>query len=267
VTSPIAHNRDDTVDRMPEQPTATEYTIDELATAARVPSRTIRFYQSKGALPSPKIRGRVAYYGPEHMERLKLIGSLQDRGLSIKAIRDLLVQADKGELALNEWLGLEQQLQEPWANDRARLVSEAELAELIGQRPGAIAELIRLGTVERRGDSYLVASPALLQVALRLEAAGVDFATSGTAAAMVRRHLKRACAELVQHFYKRIGDGFGRDVTASDLGDAYRALRPLGQEAVRVMFAQEMERALRKLIDSGVTSDLPAKAKRSQRRR
>src|SRR5207302_4738297 len=82
---------------------ATEYTIDQLATLTRVPSRTIRFYQSKGALPSPRIRGRVAYYGPDHIERLKLIGSLQDRGLRIRAIRDLLVQADKGELALNEW--------------------------------------------------------------------------------------------------------------------------------------------------------------------
>jgi DNA-binding transcriptional MerR regulator len=263
----MAHNRADTVDDMPDEPTETEYTIDELATAARVPSRTIRFYQSKGALPGPKIRGRVAYYGPEHLERLKLIGTLQDRGLSIRAIRDLLVQADKGELAINEWLGLEQQLQEPWANDRPRLVSEAELAELVGNRPGAIGELLRLGTVERRGDSYLIESPALLQVALRLEAAGIDFATADGAAQLVRRHLKRACGELVTHFYKRIGDGFGRDVTAGDLGDAYRALRPLGQEAVRVMFAQEMERAVRKLLDSGATSDLPAKVKRSQRRR
>src|SRR5581483_4206385 len=87
-----------------------EYTIDELATRTRVPSRTIRFYQSRGALQTPQIRGRVAYYGPAHIERLKLIGSLQDRGLSIRAIRDLLQQVDKGELSLNEWLGLEQQL-------------------------------------------------------------------------------------------------------------------------------------------------------------
>src|SRR5215470_19199816 len=120
----------------------TEYTIDELATLTRVPSRTIRFYQSRGALPHPQLRGRVAYYGPEHVERLKLIGSLQDRGLRIRAIRDLLAQADKGELALNEWLGLEQQLQEPWANDRPKVVSDAELGELIGNRPGAIAELL-----------------------------------------------------------------------------------------------------------------------------
>src|SRR6184192_3936279 len=81
-----------------------EYTIDELAAVARVPSRTIRFYQSTGALPRPRIRGRVAYYDESHIARLKLIGTLQDRGLRIRAIRELLVRADRGELALNEWL-------------------------------------------------------------------------------------------------------------------------------------------------------------------
>lgn len=247
---------------------APEYTIDELATLTRVPSRTIRFYQSKGALPSPQIRGRVAFYGPAHIERLKLIGSLQDRGLRIRAIRDLLTQADKGELALNEWLGLEQQLQEPWANDRPRVVTEAELHQLMGEpRPGAIAELLRLKQIERRGDSYLVHSPALFQVALRLEAAGIDFETGVGASAILRKYLGRAAGELTSFFYKRIGEGFGREVTAGEVSEAYKALRPLGQEAVRVVFAQEMERALRKLVDSGVTSELQAKVKRKQKRR
>jgi DNA-binding transcriptional MerR regulator len=224
---------------------APEYTIDELATLTRVPSRTIRFYQSKGALPSPLIRGRVAYYGPAHVERLKLIGSLQDRGLRIRAIRDLLQQADKGELALNEWFGLEEQLQEPWANDRPRVVTEAELLELMGDkaRPGAIGELLALRQIERHGDSYLIPSPALLQVGLRLEAAGIGFETGVGASEILRKYLGRAAADLTNYFYKHLDEG--------DVSEAYRALRPLGQEAVRVIFGKEMEKALRKLVDSG----------------
>ena len=247
---------------------ASSYTIDELATLTRVPSRTIRFYQSTGALQAPAIRGRVAYYGPDHVERLKLIGSLQDRGLRIKAIRDLLLQVDKGELSLNEWLGLEQQLHEPWANDRPRLLLPAELEQLLGeQRPGAIAELVRLEQIERKGDSYLVHSPALLQVALRLEAAGIDLPTGVGAAQILRKHLARATDELTTYFYKRVGQGFGRDLTARDVTDAYKALRPLGQEAVRVVFAQEMERALRRLVDSGAAAELPAKAHHKRRKK
>ena len=124
-------------DQSPADPPRTEYTIDELAAVAQVPSRTIRFYQSRGALMPPEIRGRVAYYGPRHVERLKLIAQLQDRGLRIDAIRDLLASIDRGEVDLAEWLGVEQQVQAPWANDQPRTVTEEELYELAGsRRPG-----------------------------------------------------------------------------------------------------------------------------------
>src|SRR5450755_873683 len=147
----------------PADPPRTEYTIDELAAAAKVPSRTIRFYQSRGALPAPEIRGRVAFYGPAHLDRLKLIAQLQDRGLRIDAIRDLVVSIDRGELDLAEWLGVEQQMQAPWANDQPRTVNEAELYDIAGtRRPGLLADLVRARLVERHGDVYLLRSPALL---------------------------------------------------------------------------------------------------------
>lgn len=250
---------------MTDEPTANEYTIDELATLMRMPSRTIRFYQSKGALPGPEIRGRVAFYGASHVERLKLIGTLQDRGLSIRAIRDLLSQVDKGELSLSEWLGLEQQLQEPWAADSPRVISDQELRSLLEDRPpGAVGELCRLELLERRGDSYYVRSPALLQLALRLDAAGIDFETAVGSADILRKRLRKAAEEMTAYFYRRTGSGFGRGASPGDLRDAYAAVRPLGLEAVRLVFAQEMERALRKLVESGATAELPAKARRKR---
>src|SRR6516164_7373347 len=114
------------------EPERGEYTIDELASVSRVPSRTIRFYQSRGALMPPEIRGRVAYYGQAHVDRLKLIAQLQDRGLRIDAIRVLLASIDRGELDLAEWLGVEQQVQAPWVNDKPRTVTEDQLYELAG---------------------------------------------------------------------------------------------------------------------------------------
>ena len=107
-------------DGMPPQeetppPGGASWTIDELAAQVGVPTRTIRFYQARGALMRPEIRGRVAYYGDAHVERLKLIAQLQDRGLRIDAIRDLVASIDKGELDLAEWLGIEQEVQAPWA--------------------------------------------------------------------------------------------------------------------------------------------------------
>ena len=106
-------------------PLAVGLTIDELAAHVGVPTRTIRFYQARGALMKPEIRGRVAYYGDLHVDRLKLIAQLQDRGLRIDAIRDLVTSIDRGELDLAEWLGIEHEVQAPWADDHARTVDES----------------------------------------------------------------------------------------------------------------------------------------------
>lgn len=240
---------------------AAEYTIDELAAKSGVPSRTIRFYQSAGAIPRPEIRGRVAYYSSAHVERLKLVADLQDRGLRIKAICELLGKIDKGELDLNEWLGLEAELGAPWADDKPRLIDERELSETIGERrPGMIADLVRLDLIERQKDGFLVPSPGLLQVAMRLHAAGVDLQTAAAGLSILRKHARRAARDLGKLFFKRAAAGFGRGARAGDLERAVPpggfpavigALRPMSQEALRIAFGREMERLLRELSESG----------------
>jgi len=240
-----------------------ELTIDELAAASRVPSRTIRFYQSRGALMAPEIRGRVAYYGHHHVERLKLIAQLQDRGLRIDAIGDLMKRIDRGEVDLAEWLGVEEQMQTPWVPDQPRTVSEAELYELAGtRRPGLLADLARADIVERKGDVYLLGSPALLAIAMKLEGVGIDLETAASASAILRKHLSRAVGELVDLFVDRIKDGHVSIAQASKLFDTFRSA---GVDSVRVLFAREMEGALRKLLASGKLAQLSARARAKKR--
>jgi DNA-binding transcriptional MerR regulator len=235
-------------------------TIDELAAHAGVPTRTIRFYQARGALMKPEIRGRVAYYGDGHVDRLKLIAQLQDRGLRIDAIRDLMASIDRGELDLAEWLGIEQEVQAPWADDQARTVDEAGLYLLAGtRRPGLVAELVRNRLVERRGDMFLIPSPALLGIGLRLAAAGIELDTGAAAAEILRKHLRRAVKDLVELFVRGVRDG---GVALADPEATFATLRPLGIEAVKVMFAREMEHALRGLVESGAVRALRKKRKR-----
>jgi DNA-binding transcriptional MerR regulator len=237
-------------------------TIDELAAASRVPSRTIRFYQSRGALMAPEIRGRVAFYGKQHVERLKLIAQLQDRGLRIDAIGDLLKRIDRGEVDLAEWLGVDEQMQTPWAPDQARTVNEAELYELAGTtRPGLLADLSRAKIIERKGDVYLVASPALLAIAMKLEAAGIDLETAVSASAILRKHLARAVGELVELFLGRIKDG---RLSIAQSGQLFETFRNVGVESVRVLFAREMEKALRELLASGKVASISARARKKR---
>jgi DNA-binding transcriptional MerR regulator len=242
-----------------------EFTIDQLAAVSQVPSRTIRYYQSAGALPGPVIRGRVAYYGPNHVERLKLVAELQDRGLRIKAICELVKKIDKGELDLGEWLGLEAQLGEPWANDTPRVVTEHELYELVGKSPvGLLAQLRRLKLIEGKGDSILIPSPGMLQAVMRLETAGVDLETAVAGLDIIKKHAKRAAKDLAKYFFKRAAAGFGRDASAAELAEAFGALRPVSQEALQLSFGQEMERVLRDLSESGKSTSMPKRKKRAQ---
>jgi len=248
-----------------EAPNPGEYTIDELAAAARIPSRTIRFYQSRGALMAPEIRGRVAYYGATHLERLKLIAQLQDRGLRMDAIGHLATSIDRGEVDLAEWLGVEQQMQTSWANDQPRTVSESELLALLGKpRAGLIADLLRNGLIERRAEVYLLESPALLAIALKLESAGVDLSTARAAAEIVQKHIERTVSELLELFMKRAKE---RKLGLSEPAKLLETVRPLGLEAVRIIFARAMEGGLRKLVASGKLSAFSRKAPRKATRK
>jgi DNA-binding transcriptional MerR regulator len=238
-------------------------TIDELAAASGVPSRTIRFYQSRGALQTPEIRGRVAHYGRHHVERLKLIAQLSDRGLRIDAIGDLMKRIDRGEVDLAEWLGVEEEMQAPWGDDQPRTVTEVELYELVGnRRPGLLADLSRAHIVERKGDVYLVGSPALLAIAIRLEGVGIDLDTATEASKILRKHLSRAVNELVDLFVGRLKHG---QLAIADAGKLFGAFRTVGVEAVRLLFAREMEGELRKLLASGKLAEVSARARKKRR--
>ena len=237
-------------------PDAPVYTIDELAAATGVPSRTVRHYQWVGALQPPARKGRIALYREEHLQRLQLIGKLQDRGLHLRAIRDALRQAAHRRLSLEEWLGLGEQLRQPWSAETPLVLSEADLSQRLGNRPaGFVTTLVRAGLLHRQGDqlatAYLVPSPGLLDIGLRLHDAGLDIETGAEAAALIRHSMRRAAAKLVKHFAKRSGRGFARSRSAGDVGEALTALRSFGAEAVRLVFAQEIERALRAAMEKG----------------
>jgi DNA-binding transcriptional MerR regulator len=246
-----------------EEPDDDALTIDQLAAASRVPSRTIRFYQSRGALQAPEIRGRVAYYGKPHVERLKLIAQLSDRGLRIDAIGDLMKRIDRGEVDLAEWLGVEEEMQTPWAADQPRTVTESGLFELVGsRRPGLLADLLRTRVVERKGDVYFVPSPSLLGIAIKLEGVGIDLETATEASAILRKHLRRAVNDLVELFMGRIQKG---QLEIGQANKLFGAFRSVGVEAVRLLFAREMEGELRRLGTSGKLAEVSARARKKRR--
>lgn len=67
-----------------------ELSIAELADAAGLTRRAVRFYVQQGLLAPPNGRGRGSHYDDSHRERLKKILELQQAGHSLDAIRRIL---------------------------------------------------------------------------------------------------------------------------------------------------------------------------------
>lgn len=60
--------------------------LAELAEAAGIPARTVRFYIARGLLDGPEVAGRGATYTSSHLERLREIRKLQGRGMTLAEI-------------------------------------------------------------------------------------------------------------------------------------------------------------------------------------
>jgi hypothetical protein len=57
---------------------------------------------------------------------------------------------------------------------------------------------------------------------------------------------------MISLFAGRTGKGFARENSREAVGEAIGAMRDVGGEAVRIIFAQEKEAALRRAIQRGV---------------
>lgn len=174
------HNR-----RMPDAdasssdgPPAQEWTVDQLAHDHGLPVSTLRLYQNRGLLPPPVRRGRLGFYGPDHVARLELIGELQKRGFSLAGIKELLDGWQDGR-SLNEVLGLATPAA-VWEIEAPVVVDPADLAaRFAGQElsPELMRRVVELGLIELTEDGRLrILSPRFLEIGTRLTGLGFPVA-------------------------------------------------------------------------------------------
>jgi hypothetical protein len=55
------------------------YSLEGLASLSGFPQRRIRSWIAEGLLPAPRARGRAAFYGDEHLDRLLFIRRIQEK--------------------------------------------------------------------------------------------------------------------------------------------------------------------------------------------
>jgi DNA-binding transcriptional MerR regulator len=208
-----------------------EYRVEALAAAAGVSVDTVRFYQGRGLLGLPRRSGRIALYDDEHLERLRRVKSLQQRGFNLGVIARIL----RGELdAADEAL-----VEAVVAGEEERPQGGPEefwtLAEL-GRRAGVPETLLE--ALEREGvlvprhqhgqARYTEADLVALQAGLRLLESGLplgevlDLARMHQAAA---RQVAERAVDLFDRHIRQARRGTD-DGDAAALVDAFHALLP-----------------------------------------
>ena len=216
------------------------YRVEQLAAACDVSVDTVRYYQTLGLLPAPAREGRVAWYGPEHVERIREIRSLQRKGLTLAAIGRVV----RGELgAADADLAA--------AVSAARGTDDGELLtlEAFADRSGVPASLIQ--AVEREGirfgrvvdgeERYTSADIDLVRTALRLLEFGLPLgdllALARDADAAMRELAVRAVELFDERVRKPIRDTAGSDrVAAEQMVAAFDELLPAVTDLVSHYF-------------------------------
>jgi DNA-binding transcriptional MerR regulator len=182
-------------------------TIDDLARQARLPVRTIREYHTMRLLPPTQRRGRVGYYGDEHVQRLELIARLQRRGYSLAGIRDLLRAWDGGG-DLPSLLGVEPG-QAALDETPLRLTRAELLARVPGLSGSALDRALEVGLLQRsvghHGETdFLVRSPALVAFVADGAAAGIALDEMLDLADVLRRELTTLADTIADMFTDRL---------------------------------------------------------------
>src|SRR4051812_3064104 len=169
---------------------ANALTIDDLAGEMGLSVRNVRSHQARGLLPPPEVRGRIGYYGPEHVSRLRLIQELQAEGMKLEGIRRLLKHsADTGEGLLR----VKQAADSMADSESPEVVSAEELSERlqVDGEEGAklVNKAIKLDLLIPLGEGlFEVPSPALLSVAEDLVAQGISVRAALRLVEDLRRH-------------------------------------------------------------------------------
>ncbi|MEU6211072.1 MerR family transcriptional regulator [Streptomyces sp. NPDC047023] len=210
--------------------TVREYRTEELADAAGIPVRTLRFYRERKLLQPPRREGRIAWYGDHHLARLRTIAALLERGHTLGGIAELTAAFEKGRDVgqLGELLGI------GWSEETPVRLTPEELADYFEGEvtPENLAASLDLGYVAVDGDAIVHVSRRLLDVSAALVREGVPLAEVLETGRRVREH-----ADAMALLFTEL-------ISAHMSPDALTRLRPLAKSVVEAELTMAMDRLL-----------------------
>jgi len=253
---------------------AREYRVEELAEAAGIPVRTLRFYRERRLLPPPRRVGRIAWYSDDHLARLRTITALLERGHTLGGIADLIAAWENGRTlhGVAELLGLDGALTAPWSDETPVRLTPQELADYYGDDANAdnLTVGLELGYLMVDGQNIIHVSRNLLNASLALAREGVPLSAVLAAGREVRGHVDAMAALFTNVIKEHVLGPLGTPLEdlppdeAQRLSASLDRLRPLAKEIVDAEMALAMERRVRAEVEEWMQQQAEAAAKREQ---
>jgi DNA-binding transcriptional MerR regulator len=196
-------------------------TINELADQVGMTVRNLREWRTLGLLPRATMRGRVGYYEPEILDRVRRIQRLHAEGFTLDLIARML---DAGGDAADEVIRLAGTLHAPYDTDAAGSVTPPK------QR--------------------------IAQIAASLDELGLTTEQVAEATAKIREHLEAIAALFEQVWRDSIWEPFVEagmpDAELPRIQATAARVKPLALEAVVAQFTLAMEAQ----IERGIAREL-----------
>jgi DNA-binding transcriptional MerR regulator len=232
-----------------------DLTIDELARTAGLVVSTVRLYQNKGLIPPPTKRGRVGYYDEGHLERLRAIAQLQQRGFSLAGIKELFDGMESGD-SLRSVLGLGDQAS-IWSAETAQEMTFAELAghlPSVELTPAVVQRVVELGLVEFSPDGtrVIVHSPSFLRIGSELAGLGVPAAEILDEYEQLRAQTDEIARRFTELFRRRMWKPFVKRGMPADqippLLQTLETLAPLAADVTTMALRHSLQAAAESFV-------------------
>jgi DNA-binding transcriptional MerR regulator len=230
-------------------PVSGEYRIGELAQAAGITVRTLRYYQERKLLPPPRREGRIAWYSQAHLSRLRIISQLLERGHTLGGTAELLSAWEQG-YDLAELLGFERAMTAPWSDEVPAVVMVADISALLGGQltPEVLDEAVRLGYIEVDGDRVVHVSRRLLDTTTALVREGIPLPAILAASRELQTGLDSMASLFVELVITHVLDrrsGPPQPHEVARLAETIERLRPVARTVIDAEFARAMDRRAR----------------------
>lgn len=225
-----------------------EFTVDELAREAGMTVRNVRAYASRGIIDPPRLEGRTGYYSMSHLNRLRLVRSLLERGFTLAAVEQAIVNSPNPapEIALD----LISMFDASAPEIEPQVISREEIELLAGTsvNEDALAELEQLGLIELDGDRIVLLAPDVVRPGIAALGLGLTEPTLLKIAAREQEVLRSLAQEIVSLVSAEIAQPFidaGLPESERErVLSAIEGMIPIAGQSVLGMFRTELQHAV-----------------------